>query len=235
MTQLISSILAVGLAATIATIVNGASGTNIMDRWKLQLPRVSLVDENNTVVMDYGISERISSDNIRAEIFTEDCEYPLLTNGILSQTIGAQGAHVFQIDPKNLATNPEVFSTIDYPGADGAKMRFCLRYMLWSGPETDNGSIMVNYLETILILSFDLTAGSFLDVSVEYKDKFAGGDRNNLTVREGYDADGYLCDPFTYESTGMPKEGFPPGSIICICALLNEMAIEEGKRTKYCG
>lgn len=230
MKQYFSPSIGVGLAIILARKVNSTDiyGSNLFDRWALQFPLINLVDENNTITMDYQISESLSSDNIRAEIFTKDCEYPLLTDGILSQTFNAQGAHVFQIDVKPLVQNPEVFDNkSDNPWQ--ADMKFCLRYMLWSGPETDISSTMINYVEVLLTVYFDLNAGIYVGISVDKKGKAEpGGDKNNITEIEGYEADGFLCDPFTYERMETPESGFLPGDIICICAFLGEKAKEEG-------
>eukprot|EP00532_Pseudo-nitzschia_australis_P009135 CAMPEP_0168179040 /NCGR_PEP_ID=MMETSP0139_2-20121125/9569_1 /TAXON_ID=44445 /ORGANISM="Pseudo-nitzschia australis, Strain 10249 10 AB" /LENGTH=379 /DNA_ID=CAMNT_0008098719 /DNA_START=161 /DNA_END=1300 /DNA_ORIENTATION=- len=228
MTQSCSFILAVGLVIIISRVVNGASGTDLFNKWMLNLPLVSFFGDNNTLAFDYGISELMSSDNIRAEIFTGDCENQLFsTDGILSQVFDSRGAHVFQIDPKTLAKNPAVFSTIDYPDGDGADMKFCLRYMLWSGPETDAASIMINYFETILIISFNLKAGVLTAFSVDAK-KRVFGDENNVIEMEQYEARGYLCDPYTYERVEPPPGAFSQGMVISICAELDEGAIKEG-------
>ncbi|VEU42597.1 unnamed protein product [Pseudo-nitzschia multistriata] len=221
------SAVGLGLTFIITRVVDGLSGSELYEYYRLQTPLVSLIEENNnTIIMDYGMSESFVSDNIRAEIFTEDCEYPVLVDGIISQAIDDQGKHLFQIDPRTLSNNTKVFSLLDDPYK--AKMKFCLRHTFFSGPESDNGSIPINYLESILTVFFDLRAAVYVGFSVEQKELDFGSDRNNVTEKEGYEADGYICHPETYERMETPKEGYGPGSVVCICAELNQEAIDEG-------
>lgn len=224
MTHFFSSVLLMGLAITIARTVSGTAGSDLFDLWKIGIPHVSLDTDNNTITMNYQISESMTSDNIRAEIFTERCEYPLLTEGILSESFDAKGEHVFRIDPRVLVRNPEVYKA-NYQLLT-ANMTFCLKYMLWSGPESDEGSLLINYVESILTVQFSLKAGVFLGFSVEPKERY--GDRNNATDREGYTADGYLCDPDTYERVELPEGGFLQGEMISVCGELGEIAIRDG-------
>mmetsp|Transcript_10438 Transcript_10438/g.24824 ORF Transcript_10438/g.24824 Transcript_10438/m.24824 type:complete len:373 (+) Transcript_10438:122-1240(+) len=222
MKQLFSGVLAFALAMTNARKVDAITGSDLYERWKIETPRVSLISDNNTIIMDYGVSELITHDNIRAKIFAENCEYPLLNEGILSESFDAQGAHVFRIDPRTISKNPEV--TKYNLEESKAQMTFCLHYMLWSGPESDDGSILINEQETILIIHMSLKAGAFLGFSVQRR-----GAKSHTEALEAFHAIGYLCDPITYEMTEVPEGSYLPGELITVCAELNPpQAVQEG-------
>ena len=174
--------------------------------------------------MDYGISDKISPDNIRVEILKVDCEYPTLIDGIISQTFDANGALVFQIDPEILSKNDKVFNSDGYP--DKATMQFCLRYMLWTGSETDDNAIEVNYKETILTIDFNMKKGFEMDGASAVPSEIYG-DKNNIADREGYGVEGYLCDINTLEKIPTP-DGYSQGDSISICSKIGASAAEDG-------
>lgn len=194
-------------------------------RWHLEKPYTIFVDTDNMFTMDYGISDFMSSSNTRVEIFTEDCAYPTLFDGIASKTLNANGALVFEIEPEILSLNDKVFNGDGYP--EKGVMKLCLRYMLWTGPETDVNAIEVNFRETILTIEFNMQKGfEFTGFSAVPRE--TDGDKNNIGEREGYDIKGYLCDPYTLQPMLMPKTGFSQGEFISICAELDEKAALEG-------
>ena len=222
MMRQLSLIVALVLSVAEGQVVNDFS-SKLFDLWNLERPLTSFVSTTNIFTMDYGLSEEVELANIRAEIFTEECKYPRLTNGIKSKSIDTQGALVFEIEPEILSTNDKVFSNEGYP--DKAVMVLCLRYGLWSGPETDENAIEVNYRETILTIDIDLSKG-FEFVGVNVIPSEIDGDKGNIADREGYAVDGYLCDPITYEK--IPSKGFSQGEFIAICSILSGSAEADG-------
>lgn len=199
--------------------------SNLANRWNIEIPRARMVDSNNTIVMDYGIDEDLSSKNTRAEIFNENCESPNLSEGILYEGFYDRGAHVFQIDPQILSQNTMVF-TEDYANKK-ASMKFCIRYSLWSGSESEVDPIEINYLLTILTIHFDLRSGFTID-SFAVEPSLVLGDRGEANERDGYKMYGYLCDPHTYDEIPMPEDGFKQGEFVSVCAELDATAAEDG-------
>jgi len=215
------------IAALVLSVAEGQVendfASKLFNLWNLERPLTSFVQTTNMFTMDYGLHEEVELANIRAEIFTEECKYPRLTNGIASKYIDTQGALVFEIEPEILSTNDKVFNSVGYP--DKAVMKLCLRYGLWSGPETDENAIEVNYRETILTIDIDLSKGFELDGFSVIPSEI-DGDKGNIADREGYAVAGYLCDPYTYEK--IPSKGFAQGEFIAICSELSGAAAEDG-------
>jgi len=219
-----SLIVAVALVLSVAEgqVVNEFA-SKLFNQWNLEKPITTFVSTTNMFTMDYGLSEEVDLANIRTEIFTDDCEYPRLTIGIASKSVDTQGALVFEIEPEILSQNDKVFSNVGYP--DKAEMKLCLRYALWSGPETDIKAIEINYRATILTIDIDLSKGFELDGFTVIPDEI-DGDKGNIADREGYSVEGYLCDPYTYEK--IKAKGFSQGEFIAICSKLSGSAAADG-------
>ena len=226
------AILAVLLVALVHGVFEVEGFTsNLHRRWTISHPNVTFVQSNNTIVVDYGMSEELSSENVRTKIFTDSCEGPDLTLGILEDTIDATtGAHVFQIDIPALIQNEEV-TTIDISGRN-ATMRFCLLYSLWSGNE--ESSIRINYIHNILSVFLDTSQ----DIRVvaflvnENEDDDSMGDRHDHHEKEKHYLDVFLCDPITHEPTSAPIGGYSMGDVLSICATASQSIIDDAMYLK---
>mmetsp|Transcript_14133 Transcript_14133/g.31685 ORF Transcript_14133/g.31685 Transcript_14133/m.31685 type:complete len:442 (+) Transcript_14133:1-1326(+) len=221
----LSVTVAIAIAFSLASNVNVAEGeqleTEMAEYWAIEIPTVSLEDQSTTFTMDYGIGDWIvTPDNVRVDILTKDCSYPKLTDGVVQESLTATGEHVFQIDLQTMAQNDDIYSN-ETPGE--AQVDLCLRYMLWTGPESDADSIEVNYLETILTLEIDLTAGFEISaIEVAMKDSGTG----NAVERDDFTVQGYLCDPNTRERINTKE--FNQGSLVTICVEIEERATRDG-------
>lgn len=201
--------------------------SSLEDEWRVQLPSVTIDSENNSVTMDFNVSDFISVENTRAEIFKKDCEEPQLLDGINVKGFTDPGILEFQLDMKTMVKDPEIFSFVQYPSR--ASLDICIRYMLWTGPESDPDALEVNYFDTILTIYIDMIKGFVFEGDIEIEEKPPEyGDKNNITEEDEFEAAAYLCDSVTFEEIKAPNNGFIPGHFICICAEMNAKAIEEG-------
>eukprot|EP00536_Pseudo-nitzschia_multiseries_P013769 jgi/Psemu1/327301/estExt_fgenesh1_pg.C_6120002 len=169
---------------------------------------------------------RLRLSNTAAQIFEKGCRDEgnqlFAADGIEGTTTGAdtpgQATLSFSLKPIILKNNNNVFTSI--PEEAKATMEFCTRFML----QTDDGSIEVNYLESIVTLIFSLTAGFELEgFTVTSKEKIRGA---NATARS-YGVEGYLCDP-SYPSVKLTSETFVQGSVISVCVTPAQEAIDDG-------
>lgn len=199
--------------------------------WQINVPNVTLLQSNNTIVVDYGISEQLTLNNIHTNIFTEDCEGPGLSEGILEDTLDANtGAHVFQIDPFVLAQNEEVFEPHYFNNT--ASMKMCLRYSLWSPKNSDDSDLIeINYIYNILTIYFNLTAdfslcGFQFTIPDEEKKPLEPGFIVAEAV-ERHRADVYLCDPDTHERRSPPVDGYGVGDVLSICVEATQALIDD--------
>ncbi len=197
-------------------------------RWAINFPTVSLVPESNTIIVDYGISDELTPDNVRTKIMTEDCEGPQITQGILSDFVDPiNGAQIFRLDIGNLINN-ETISTIGSLG-DTATMSFCLRYALWTGDEEDSSSIEINYLLNHLTVylradgEFVLDAFNVNDADPSDDDD----DRNEKFETERHILQCFLCHPTTHFPIPPPPNGFGMGDVVSICSAASQSVIDD--------
>lgn len=239
--------------AVILTLVGifevGASETDLHRLWDISYPNVTLIQENSTIIVDYGMSEILSGEeNVRKNILAnpDSCEGPDLTEGILLDTVDPiTGAHVFQLNVSELVHNEEI-STIDYDNDKGT-MELCLFYSLWSGTEED--AIEINSVYNTLYIYLSMDRGIQLDgflVKDSPDDDDTDGDRHKHLETEKHFLDVYLCDHATYERTSAPVGGYGMGDVLSICAEATQSIIDDGiylkgvdnflwKRTAYRG
>lgn len=219
------------------TSINKVVEADLYNKWNIEFPSVTLIESNNTVVMDYGISsDELTSANIRKNIFTKNCSGPDLSDysdGIRENTVDTNtGAHIFQIDPMQLASNEDVFEA-NYDNQT-ASMKFCLRYSLWSGEYDDDGgdAIEINYQYTILTIDLVLGgtfgfAGLRVNGPDDDDDKAVGGFMAK-DVNEIPRVEVYLCDPYTHQKTSAPVGGYGAGDVLSMCVEATQALIDDG-------
>eukprot|EP00536_Pseudo-nitzschia_multiseries_P018797 jgi/Psemu1/57387/gm1.57387_g len=92
-----------------------------------------------------------------------------------------------------------------------------------TGPESDPIAVEVNYLETILIIYFDLTAGFAIDgFSTEKKVH----QEDQQYERQSYEVFAYHCHPETYMARTIDL--VVQGEVASICIAMEEAALKEG-------
>lgn len=225
---ILSSILPGPLVSLIAIAAFAFGGTAVVDaqllsKWALSNPTTTnFVDTTNTFTMTYDVDNSIVATNTVSKFYQNGCKEE---NKALGSTTGIKDvvANVytpgtatlsFYFDVKALSQNNEV---VIYDGDEAATMEICVRFMLM----TEDQNTEVNFIESLIKMTFDLTAGFRLEafnVSPKLLEVTRG--------EKSYGADAFLCNPDTgeiYESNI-----FTQGNIISVCVKPNQEAIDDG-------
>lgn len=128
---------------------------------------------------------------------------------------------VVRLDTDGIQTDDSIFKE----GAEGgsATIAFCVRYGLYTGTPNAEGSYEVNFLESLVIFSVDLTAGFTVDgVSVAPKDKL------KRTASQEYELEAFQCEgKIDEEEPALEYDqtvAFNQGDVITICVQPDETA-----------
>ena len=123
------------------------------------------------------------------------------------------------LDTTNIV-NSATYSENDAPEDVSARVRFCLRFGLWTNSEPANE---VNFLETIVTLNIDLTDGfESSDVAVAPRDALV------RTVVQVYEVDGYECDSDNIRLEGQELiESRNQGEVLRVCVTPNQDAHDD--------
>jgi len=203
------------------------NGQSLSDKWAVDDPVTTFDAETNTFTLTFDVDDSIAQANVVATIWEQGCmeggNKLLAADGIegtaTAVDITGKATLTFDLSTEILAQNGDVFTPL--PAENSAEMKICARFVL----QTDDGSFEVNYLETIITITFDLTAGIALEgFSVQIKEK---DDPNGSTFDKDYDVEAYLCNPDipSVELTGL---FFTQGSVISVCVTPSAQALEDG-------
>ena len=212
------------LLATSGLVPILTNGQTLLEKWKIDDdPAISFNELTNTFTLTFEVDDSITQANTATTIWEQGCAVEgnqlLAADGIDGATAAVdtmgEGYLTFNLDAAILAQNSNVFTSL--PSENSAEMKICARFIL----QTD-GFIEVNYIETIITIVFDLTAGFEVDAfTVTAKEKISAADE------KGYDVDAYLCDP---ENPGVPLSDliFNQGSLISVCVTPTDESIADG-------
>ena len=115
-------------------------------------------------------------------------------------------------------TGAPIYTETDTAGAKGAVIEFCVRF----GLKTTDGTAEVNFLESIVTLTVDLSDGfDVADVSVAPKDQLLS------TAAQAYTVQGYMCD-FGTDTLADTSTALTQGSLITVCVKPNQDGIDDG-------
>ncbi len=157
-----------------------ASGQpTLLSLWKLENPATSYDPENNRFSLNYDVHENINDNNVKVKIFTAGCQNPQdgseaieVTDGITLETMGAsngKGTLEFALEISTLTQNNNVF---DNTNPEKPAIKLCARYGLW----TPDGSMEVNFIESLLTLRFDMSGAEFSYSGFETKESDSSGE-----------------------------------------------------------
>ena len=169
----------------------------------------------------------------------------------------------FEVDTLKLANTPEIYEVVDldlidnedkpYGDDDFGKgvMTMCARFSLGYGSDPDYQE--VNFIESVITIKYDLTAGFSVDAfAVEAKDKDAA-----TAAKDSYTVIAYLCDAGTISTdpvpdgagggltlTGVPAKitafkplnglpdpngsAFQQGSLVTVCVTPDALTVADG-------
>ena len=193
-------------------------GTQLYERWDIANPIFRY--ETLGFELDFKINEFVSSvDQVTYRLFDATCDNAYTGNGLS----GSKGSEFFdpgdgkhsiqiatQIDANTIRADTQVYSE-DVVGADtAATIDFCVRFSLYTAPAF--GDLEVNYLEIVVQLDVDLTAGFEIGaLSVAPLDRCV-----NEATQEFF-LEGYFCE----EGKEADPTGVAPvynqGSLVKIC------------------
>lgn len=204
------------------------SSQSLASKWSIEEPSHTFVDETNTFTITFAVDSSITQGNTGAIIYEKGCRDEgnelVDADGIVGlktavDTVGL-ATMTFDFDPKVLTDNSNIFTP--FPDEARAEMQICALFML----QTDDGLIEVNYLETIITIFFDLTAGFEVEgISVAAKEQ--PDDIGPVGFSKSYGIDAYLCDP-SYPETELTPSTFIQGSVISVCVTPAQEAIDDG-------
>ncbi len=106
-----------------------------------------------------------------------------------------------------------------------AEIRFCIRFGLWTTTEMVTTPVEVNFLETLVTLTVDLTDGFEIGaIEVEPKDRLV------RTANQAYEVRGYECTADSFEPLPEAQRLLPrnQGEIIHVCVTPEDEAQTDG-------
>lgn len=204
------------------------TGANNSEKWALDIPVSSFDQQANTLTLTFDVDDSITLANTMASVWDEGCtevgNQLLVTDGVenLKTAVGIVGeaSLSFYLNYPILKQNVNVFTEL--PAQNAAEMKICARFMLY----TDDGFTEVNYLDSIITITFDLNGQATTSTALQKREK---GISDNAA--ETYGADAYLCDPSnpSVELTGIT---FQQGAMINVCVTPSAEALADDLRLK---
>ncbi len=231
-TRLLLLVLFVGVAFNIFEVEGFAASSELHRKWAIAFPTVSLIDHNNTIIMDYHMDPDLTAANVRTKIMTENCDSPEITQGINTDFVDTDGNHVFQLDISQFTLN-ETISTIS-EDMQNATLRFCLMYSLWSGDDED--ATEINYIYNTLSVFLSLDGMFTMTINV---DEFTPSDddddeatddeveKKEKLEKEKHILRCYLCHPVTHVPVAPPIGGYGLGDVLSICSEASQSVIDD--------
>lgn len=162
---------------------------NTLEKWILGDPVGSFDQQANSFTLTFDVDDSIIQANTMASVWDEGCSEGnqlVFADGIENvatavDTIG-EATLSFSLNYQILKQNGNVFT--EFPAQYAAEMKICAQFMLF----TEDEFIEVNFLETIITISFNLTAGIAIpdgeNIALERKEKLT-----SAKITESYDVD----------------------------------------------
>jgi hypothetical protein len=202
-------------------------GQTLLEKWAIEENPVTTFDENtNTFTQTFEVDDSIVLINTGGQIYDEGCReggnaFYVQADGVSNTATTMAGTGLatltFQLDLDILRLDDNILD-VDPLDPQGANMRFCSRFLL----KTDDATVEVTFLETIITLNFDLTAGfEITSFTTQSKERF------ETLKQKDYGAEAYLCDPAN-PSEELDSNIFSQGSVIQVCVKPNQKAIDDG-------
>jgi len=124
------------------------------------------------------------------------------------------------IDVNTITSNSDVYSETNTDGGFGASIVFCVRFGLKT---LSDSPIEVNFLESVITLSVDLSSGFAIDdFNVTPKDQVVN------TGSQAYTVEGYMCQPGTDTPVIDATTALSQGSFITVCIKPDADGIADG-------
>jgi hypothetical protein len=138
---------------------------------------------------------------------------------------GRQAIVTAGFDPQTISQS-DIYSEQTIDNQVVAEIRFCIRFGLFTTEDLGvNTPVEVNFLETIITLTVDLTDGFEIGaINVEPRDRLV------RTANQAYEVRGFECDPVSKEQFNEVEKNRPrnQGEIINVCVTPEDEAKDDG-------
>jgi hypothetical protein len=223
----------------------------LAQKWNISDP--TFIYESLSFTLGFGVSDYIKRDldMVKYTVWDENCDVPegvslwpaapgngltsvtddAATSLLLSEAGAPTGGELMSqdvgititIDPSTVSSNSNIYTEDTTVGAVTAEIRFCVRFELHT-PKYLATIVEVNFLETIVTLSVDLSDGFEIgSIAVEPKDRLV------RTANQVYRVRGYQCGVGEVELTDAEKAATRvQGSVIKVCVTPDEEATADG-------
>jgi hypothetical protein len=197
-------------------------------RGDLEMVKYAVYDENCDTagaVKLWDSVDGVVAEQKGVKTVTDDSSTQLTTGSAPSggETMNKAVAIAIDLDPTSISQNSNIYSEDTTVGAVTAEIRFCLRFELHT-PNTLTTSVEVNFLETIVTLTVDLSDGFEIgSIAVEPKDRLV------RTANQIYRVRAYQCGVGENELTQGEKDATRvQGSVIKVCVTPDTDAQQDG-------
>jgi hypothetical protein len=197
-------------------------------RGDLEMVKYAVYDENCDTagaVKLWDSVDGVVAEQKGVKTVTDDSSTQLATGSAPSggETMNKAVAIAIDLDPTSISQNSNIYSEDTTVGAVTAEIRFCLRFELHT-PNTLTTSVEVNFLETIVTLTVDLSDGFEIgSIAVEPKDRLV------RTANQIYRVRAYQCGVGENELTQGEKDATRvQGSVIKVCVTPDTDAQQDG-------
>jgi hypothetical protein len=125
-------------------------------------------------------------------------------------------------DPETISSS-DIYTESEIDNQMIAVVRFCVRFGLWT-PTTQTTPVEVNFLETLITLTVDLTDGFEIgSITVEPKNRLV------RTANQAYEVIGYECDAAKNRLTELERTApRNQGEVITVCVEPEQEAKDDG-------
>jgi hypothetical protein len=201
----------------------------LFERWDIAEPAFTY--DSLDFTLDFEINQYIASvEQVTYTLFDETCDNAYGGNGLSGsrgltfdsvEAAGKQSIEIaMAIDASVISADSEVYSESMVDGEMAAVVDFCVRFALHT--PADIGELEVNFLEIVITLNVDLTAGFEIGALA-----VAPLDRCVNTAAQDFLVEGYFCEENNEPDSSITAPVFNQGDLVKICVRPVQDAREE--------
>jgi hypothetical protein len=201
----------------------------LAQKWNLTEPVFEY--GSNSFTLDFTVTDYIAQGMTKYSLWkAPDCqegnqELDTSTAFKSKSSSDVAGGSVFlnmTFDPETISSS-DIYTESEIDNQMIAVVRFCVRFGLWT-PDTQNTPVEVNFLETLITLTVDLTDGFEIgSITVEPKNRLV------RTANQAYEVIGYECDADKIRLTELEKSApRNQGQVITVCVEPEQEAKDDG-------
>jgi hypothetical protein len=215
--------------STTPSRIRRLQGSELFERWDIAEPAFTY--ESLDFTLDFEINQYIASvEQVTYTLFDETCDNAYGGNGLSGsrgltfgsvEAAGKQSIEIaMAIDASVISADSEVYSESMVDGEMAAVVDFCVRFALHTPAEI--GELEVNFLEIVITLNVDLTAGFEIGALA-----VAPLDRCVNTAAQDFLVEGYFCEENNEPNSTVTAPVFNQGDLVKICVRPVQDAREE--------